>query len=606
MSCPRPCSPSRSVPARRAGSPPASMLIGLLLLAVALPACESRPYVPPEAAIAFPEGWPFPATEDALAADDAIVVTTDEYASNVGADILQMGGNAVDAAVATTFALAVVNPEAGNIGGGGFMVIRFADGTTASLDYREKAPLAASRDMYLDEEGELTDASTLGHLAVGVPGTVAGMWAAHQRYGSLPWAELVDPAVELAVGFEVRERQARSMAMAEEDLRVFSTTEETFLPGGEPPEVGDTFRQPDLAATLTRIRDEGRAGFYLGQTADLIVAEMERGGGLITHEDLEGMDAAWRAPVEFSYRDHAVISMPPTSSGGATLGAMARILEGFDLGSMAWHSAEHVHLLAEAWKRAYADRNAYLADPDFVDVPVDSMISREYGEERRAGISLERATPSLEVGSGLGSPDTGETTHFSIVDQDGNAVSATTTVNSFYGSKVTVSGAGFLLNNEMDDFSARPGYPNQFGLVQGEANAIEPGKRMLSAMTPTIVTTPDGELLMAVGTPGGATIITNVFQQISNVVDFGMGIQQAVNAPRVHHQHLPDRIQYEPGGLASEVVARLEAMGHIMDERLRPEAVYPYIGDVQAAMRMPDGTLLGASDPRRGGAATGF
>jgi gamma-glutamyltranspeptidase/glutathione hydrolase len=582
------------------------MLVGLLLLAVVLPACESRPYVPPEAAIAFPEGWPFPATEDALAADDAIVVTTDEYASNVGADILQMGGNAVDAAVATTFALAVVNPEAGNIGGGGFMVIRFADSTTASLDYREKAPLAASRDMYLDEEGELTDASTLGHRAVGVPGTVAGMWAAHQRYGSLPWAELVDPAVELAVGFEVRERQARSMAMAEEDLRIFSTTEATFLPGGEPPEVGDTFRQPDLAATLTRIRDEGRAGFYRGETADLIVAEMERGGGLITREDLEAMDAAWRAPVEFSYRDHTVISMPPTSSGGATLGAMARILEGFDLGGLEWHSAEHVHLLAEAWKRAYADRNAYLADPDFVDVPVDSMISREYGEERRAGISLERATPSLEVGPGLGSPDTGETTHFSIVDQDGNAVSVTTTVNSFYGSKVTVSGAGFLLNNEMDDFSARPGYPNQFGLVQGEANAIEPGKRMLSAMTPTIVTAPDEELLMVVGTPGGATIITNVFQQISNVVDFGMGIQQAVNAPRVHHQHLPDRIQYESGGLEPEVVARLEAMGHTMDERLRPEAVYPYIGDVQAVMRMPDGTLLGASDPRRGGAATGF
>jgi gamma-glutamyltranspeptidase/glutathione hydrolase len=285
---------------------------------------------------------------------------------------------------------------------------------------------------------------------------------------------------------------------------------------------------------------------------------------------------------------------------------MAKILEGFDLGSLGYHSPEHVHLLAEAWKRAYADRNTYLADPDFVEIPLTRMISDAYGAERRATISMDRATPALEVGPGLGPADEGETTHLSVVDAQGNAVSVTTTINSFFGSKVTVTGGGFILNNEMDDFSGRPGYPNQYGLVQGEANAIAPGKRMLSAMTPTIVVDPNGEVLLVLGSPGGATIITNVFQQISNVVDFGMSVRQAVNAPRVHHQHLPDRIQYEPGSLPSEVVLALEAMGHGMEERVRSGDVYPYIGDVQAIMRRADGTLAGASDHRRGGAAVGF
>jgi gamma-glutamyltranspeptidase/glutathione hydrolase len=512
----------------------------------------------------------------------------------------------VDAAVATSLALAVVNPEAGNIGGGGFMVVRLADGTTSSLDYRERAPLAASRDMYLDEAGELTDASTLGHLAVGVPGAVAGLWEAHQRFGSMPWAELVAPAMELAEGFVVRERQARQIRMAEENLRVFGATEAAFLPDGAPPEVGDVFEQPELAATLGRIASRGRDGFYLGLTADLIVAEMERGGGIISHRDLAEMEAVWRDPVEFSYRGHTVVSMPPTSSGGATLAAMAGILEGYDLGSLGYHSSEHVHLLAEAWKRAYADRNTYLADPDFVDIPLGRMVSAEYGAARRATIQPGVATPSLEVGPGLGPADDGETTHLSVVDSEGNAVSITTTINSFFGSKVTVAGAGFILNNEMDDFSGRPGFPNQYGLVQGEANAIEPGKRMLSAMTPTIVVDPDGELFMVVGSPGGATIITNVFQQISNVVDFRMGIRQGLNAPRLHHQHLPDRIQYEPGSLNPDVVAALEGMGHEMEERIRAGDVYPYIGDVQAILRLPDGTLAGASDHRRGGAAVGY
>ncbi len=555
--------------------------------------------------ISFPANWPYSADEAPVMAQAGMVVSTDEYASAVGSEVLKAGGNAVDAAIATSFALAVVNPEAGNIGGGGFMVVRLADGTTAALDYRERAPLAASRDMYLDEAGELSEASTVGHLAVGVPGVVAGLWEAHRRFGTLEWQALVDPAIELAEGFVVRERQARQLRMAGENLQIFPATAATFLPGGKAPGVGETFRQPDLAATLKGIGLNGRDGFYLGSTADLIVAEMERGGGILTHEDLARMEAVWRDPVEVAYRGYRLISMPPTSSGGATLAAMAKILEGFDLGSLEYHSAGHVHLLAEAWKRAYADRNTYLADPDFVEIPVDRMVSEEYGAERRATIDLDRATPSLEVGPGLGPADDGETTHLSVVDASGNAVSITTTINSFFGSKVTVEGAGFILNNEMDDFSGRPGYPNQYGLVQGEANAIAPGKRMLSAMTPTIVVNPDGELLLVLGSPGGATIITNVFQQISNVIDFGMGVRQGLNAPRIHHQHLPDEVQYEPGSLTPEVMAALEAMGHTMDERIRTGDVYPYIGDVQAIMRLPDGSLAGASDHRRGGAAVG-
>lgn len=593
----------RSVPPFPSRSP----LLGWLAVAgLAFSGCGPGGPAYEVADIPFPPGWPYAADAPPVLAGQGMVVTTDEYASRVGVRILQAGGNAVDAAIATSFALAVVNPEAGNIGGGGFMVIRLADGSTAALDYRERAPLAAHRDMFLNEEGELREGYTRGHMASGVPGTVAGLWEAHQEYGVLPWQELVAPAMELAEGFEVRERQALQIADAEEDLRLYPATEATFLPGGSPPEVGELFRQPELAATLGRIASRGRDGFYQGRTADLIVAEMERGGGLITHEDLAEMEAAWRDPIRISYRGHTIVSMPPTSSGGATLAAMAKILEGFDLGSLEWHGVEHVHLLAEAWKRAYADRNTYLADPDFVEMPIEAMISDEYGARRRASISMERATPSEEVGPGLGPADEGETTHLSVVDAEGNAVSITTTINSFFGSKVTVEGAGFVLNNEMDDFSARPGYPNMFGLVQGEANAIEPGKRMLSAMTPTIVADPRGELLLVVGSPGGATIITNVFQQVSNVVDFGMGIQQAVNAPRLHHQHLPDRIQYEMDSLSPEVIAALGAMGHTVEERYGAGSLYPHIGDVQAIQRLSDGPLAGASDPRRGGAAVGY
>ena len=399
----------------------------------------------------------------------------------------------------------------------------------------------------------------------------------------------------------MRERLGRALAGARDALALFESTAEVFLPGGAPPAVGDTFRQPDLAATLARIRDQGPDGFYGGTTSELIVAEMKRGGGIITARDLQEYTAVWREPLRFRYRDHTIVSMPPSSSGGATMAEMANILEGYDVEALGWHSPEMIHLFAEAWKRAYSDRNEYLADPDFVALPLEEMISPEYAARRRAGISLDRATPSSEVGPGLGPRERGgNTTHLSVVDGQGNAVAVTTTINLHYGSKVTVRGAGFLLNNEMDDFAAKPGTPNSFGLVQGENNAIAPGKRMLSAMTPTIVLTPAEELFLVLGTPGGATIITTVFQTISNVVDFGMSAVQAVNAPRFHHQHLPDRIRYEKGGLPPGVVSALERLGHEVAER------GGISGDVQAIMVLRDGALRGASDPRRGGVAMGY
>jgi gamma-glutamyltranspeptidase / glutathione hydrolase len=586
-------------------SPLTPFALGLLLLGSALAACDvqapSRPPVAPadvpRADLDFPDGWRFSADDLPETGRGGAVSTTDVLATRVGVEILAEGGTAMDAAIAVSFALAVVNPSAGNIGGGGFMVTRLADGTTSALDYRETAPLAATRDMYLDAAGDLTDASVLGHLAAGVPGTVMGMWEAHGRYGTLPWERLLEPAVALADGFVVHERYARSIQGSQRSLELFETTRATFLPGGEVPEVGSTFAQPELAATLRRIQAQGPDGFYRGETADLIVAEMERGGGIITHEDLAAYRAVWRDPVTFTYRGYTVTSMPPSSSGGPTMALMAHILEGHDVAALGWGSADYVHLFSEAARRAYADRNQVLADPDFVQVPVDRMISRDYAGERGADIRMDRATPSAEVGPGLEIGESPETTHYSIVDGQGNAVAVTTTINSSFGSKVTVEGAGFLLNNEMDDFAAKPGFPNQFGLVQGEQNAIEPGKRMLSAMTPTVVADPDGRLFLVTGTPGGSTIITTVLQTVVNVVDFGMSVSQAVNAPRVHHQHLPDQVYWENRGLSDEVVEELRARGHTVSQRGGTS------GDVQAILRLPDGTLTAFSDPRLGGSA---
>jgi gamma-glutamyltranspeptidase/glutathione hydrolase len=551
----------------------------------------------------FPDTWAYSDRDQPVTAAHAMVATTDALASEVGVRVLQSGGNAIDAAVAVHFALAVVNPEAGNIGGGGFMVLHWANGTAAALDFREKAPLAATRDMYLDEQGELTDASLVGHLASGVPGTVSGMWMAHESYGSLPWADLLEPAIELAAGFEVSERFLSTLGGGMvRALQRFPTSAAQFLPrDGAPPLAGDTLRQPDLERTLRRIQAMGPDGFYRGETADLIVAEMERGGGIITEEDLAGYEAVWREPIAFSYRGHTVLSMPPSSSGGATMAEIAHILERYDLAGLGWNSPDAIHLQAEAFRRAYADRNHYLADPDFVEMPLERMTSEAYAAERAGSISRSRATASLDVGPGMeGAPHEGpNTTHFSILDAAGNAVAVTTTLNSLYGSKVTVAGAGFVLNNEMDDFSARPGTPNQFGLVQGERNAVEPGKRMLSAMTPTIVLAPDGSVRMVTGTPGGGTIITTVFQSISNVLDYGMDAAQAVNAPRIHHQHLPDQIFYERGGLDPATVQQLEALGHTVEERGGTS------GDVQMIL-VQDGIVTAWSDPRRGGRAIGY
>jgi gamma-glutamyltranspeptidase/glutathione hydrolase len=537
-----------------------------------------------------------------------MVVTTDRIASEVGAEILRRGGNAVDAAVATHFALAVVNPEAGNIGGGGFLLMRLTDGTTASLDFRETAPLAATRDMYVDAKGDLTDGSLIGHRAAATPGSVAGMWEAHRRFGSLPWPELLQPAINMAEGLVVQERLAASLQQYEGRLRRYAATAAALLPGGTAPRVGDRLTQRDLAETLRRVAIQGKDGFYRGRTAELIVAEMRRRGGLITAADLTGYEARWRDPLRFEYRGHEVISMPPPSSGGATLAEILNILEGYDLATIGFGSTEHVRLFAEASKRAFADRNAYLADPDFLPQPLPRMISDQYAAERRATMHADRATPSSSIGPGLGTvPATagrkatlqeGEhTTHYSVVDGRGNAVAVTTTLNSLYGSLVTVTGAGFLLNNEMDDFAVRPGAPNQFGLVQGQANAIVAGKRMLSSMTPTIVLDPRGRTQLVTGSPGGPTIISTVAMMISNVIDFGMDVAAASAAPRLHHQHLPDELRYEVRGLSSDVVAALRGRGYVVKER------DGYQGDTQTIAILPDGMVLGVADPRRGGAA---
>lgn len=556
-----------------------------------------------------------------------MVATTDRYASQVGVDVLAAGGNAVDAAVAVSFALAVVNPEAGNVGGSGFMLVRCGNGDTAALDYRGLAPARATSDMFLDEDGALTDASELGHRAVAVPGSVRGLWDAHHRFGSMNWRLLLAPAVELAQGFRVEHRLIRSYEPhIVAGLSRFPASSRIFLPAGAAPLEGSIFRQPDLARTLELIRDFGPDGFYRGAIADLVVEEMRRGGGILTHDDLASYESAWREPVRFRYGNHTVLSMPPSSSGGVTLAAIGQILSRFDPPDLAWHGAGHVHVLAEAWKRAYADRNHYLADPDHVEMPLDTLVSAGYGAWRAEGISVEQATRSGEVGPGVeryvtsqagvdgdgdgpNTPLPGQdpsrregrhTTHVSVVDADGWAVSLTTTLNTWFGSKVVAEGTGVLLNNEMDDFTAKTGEPNHFGLIQGAGNRIAPRKRMLSAMTPTLVLDSEEKLSLVVGAPGGSTIMTTIFQVISNVVDHGMTLAEAVAAPRVHHQHLPDRIEIEPGALPSPVVGKLRALGHEVSEGAE------FWGDVQAVRVMEDGSLQGAADPRRGGIALGI
>jgi gamma-glutamyltranspeptidase/glutathione hydrolase len=528
-------------------------------------------------------------------APSAMIVSANPIASEVGRDILRRGGNAVDAAVAVGFALAVVHPEAGNLGGGGFMVIRFHDGTVRTIDYREMAPSGASRDMYLDAQGHPTDRSLTGHLAAGVPGAVAGMVEAHARLGRLPFKEVIEPAIGLARdGFVIDSFRSNSIRGDSSRLALFPASRASFLPDGKPPVPGSTLRQPDLATTLTAIRDSGGAGFYRGRVADLIVAEMARGGGLISRQDLAAYKAIWRDPIVVRYRHHAIYSMAPASSGGVTMGEILNVMEGYSplppFGSPAL-----LHREAEAMRRAFTDRNTYLGDPAFVKNPIDWLLSKQYAAELRRSIG-EHASPTPSFDPSLRSG--ASTTHYSVVDAEGNAVSCTTTLNDSYGSAVTVAGAGFLLNDEMDDFATAPGQPNMYGLVQGEANAIAPGKRMLSAMTPSIVVDSLGRLFMVVGTPGGPRIITMVYHVISNVLDHHMSLADAVDAPRMHHQGLPDTLRIEGNGLPEATLDSLRARGHAVTSA-------GHWGDVQAIIRTTRG-WEGVSDGRYGGGGAGY
>lgn len=573
------------------------MLRALFVLAAAAPLAAQSPQPP----AGIPRDWPLLGQSQVSEGAKGMVVSGHPLASEAGRDVLRRGGNAVDAAVAVHFALQVVHPEAGNIGGGGFMVHREPGGGVHALDFRETAPAAGHRDMYLDSEGNPTDRSLTGHLAAGVPGSVAGLWTAHQKFGRLPWRELVEVSVRLARdGFVIDQRRHSSISGGARRLSRFAASARQYLPGGAPPPVGSTFRQPDLARTLEAIRDRGPDGFYRGWVADSIVAEMARGAGLITHQDLSGYKAVWREPVRLTYRGHTLYSMPPSSSGGITLGIILNILEGY--GSLpGFGSAELLHLEAEAMRRAFIERNTRLGDPDFVKVPTDLLTSKEFAATLRGEIDPAKATPTPAFDPRV--PGGESTTHYSIVDAEGGAVAITTTLNGSYGSAVTVSGAGFLLNNEMDDFATAPGRPNMYGLVQGEVNAVAPGKRMLSAMTPTIVLDPNGRLLMVVGTPGGPTIITQVYHVISNVIDHRMDLADAVAAPRMHHQALPDTIRLERArsgatGAAPDAVAGLQRLGHGVGWR-------GYMGDVQAIIRTPGG-WQGVSDPRGGGGGAGW
>lgn len=535
-----------------------------------------------------------------LVVDSAMVVSAHPLASRIGAEILRKGGNAIDASIATQFALAVVHPAAGNIGGGGFMLVRMNDGATDALDYREKAPGAASTDMYLGETGEVeTDLSLYGHLACGVPGTVAGLWAAHQKYGSMPWGELVQPAVELALkGFTLTEKEASGLNEMQEDLKKYNTVlPENLL--NDSWQAGDSIFHEDLGRTLERIRDQGSAGFYEGATADSLVAEMKRGNGLITHADLKAYEAVWRKPISGTYKNYKVISMPPPSSGGVALLQLLKSVETQPVKSWGWNTSKTIHLLTEAQRRAYADRAAHLGDPDFVQVDTDQLTDSLYVVNRMQSFNLDKATPSSEVSAGvLSGKESEQTTHLSVIDAKGNAVSVTTTLNGGYGSAVVVAGAGFFLNNEMDDFSAKPGVPNMYGAIGGEANKILSNKRMLSSMTPTIVEK-DGKLFMVVGTPGGTTIINSVFQTILNVVEHDMTMQDAVAAKRTHSQWLPDVIFNETGALSERDSLKLVKMGHTFKSRRS-------MGRVDAILVRADGKLEGGADPRGDDTAEGF
>jgi gamma-glutamyltranspeptidase/glutathione hydrolase len=538
--------------------------------------------------------------------EQGMVASRSIWASRVGADILAAGGNAVDAAVAVGFALAVTYPSAGNLGGGGFMVMHLADGTTVANDHRERAPLAATRNMFVDGQGEVMEGmSTASHLAVGVPGSVDGLLAVLEKYGTMSRAQVIQPAIDLAAsGIRLDQDLAGQFARRLEAFSRYPASTAIFSDAGEPWQVGDVFKQADLAATLQRIKKQGRAGFYSGETADLIVAEMRNNGGLITHEDLRVYRSVWREPVRGSYRGHEVVSMPPPSSGGVLLLQMLNMLEGLDIGASGFGSAVTVHAMIEAQRRSYADRAEYLGDPDFYPVPVQRLISKSYARERYADFNPKQASRSADIGAGEIPLESPHTTHVSVMDALGNAVAYTTTLNLSYGAKMVASGTGVLLNNEMDDFSVKEDTPNFYGLVGRRANAIEPGKRMLSSMTPTIVLK-DGKPLLVTGSPGGSTIITTTLQVLMNVIDHGMDVAEAVDSPRFHHQWQPDRIVLEARGLSPDTLTLLEAMGH--RDLVSVPASVNYgrgLGDANSVMRTKAG-IVGAADPRNAGAAVG-
>ena len=534
--------------------------------------------------------------------DNAVVVTAEEHASKAGRQILQQGGNAVDAAVAVQFALAVTLPRAGNIGGGGFMVLRMADGTTTTLDFREKAPLKASRDMYIRNGEYVPELSREGALAVGVPGVVDGMVKALERYGNLPLESVMAPAIRLArEGFPLSWMQAQELNAHADELNNYAASKKYFTrDDGEPYREGDLFVQKDLATTLERVSKLGRKGFYSGQTADMIVEEMEKQGGLISYGDLQTYESVWREPVKAEFQNYELFIMPPPSSGSIAIAQIMKMINAHDLKSMGHNSADYVHLITEAMRRAFADRAYFLGDPDFVDIPRDTLLSDAYSHNRMESYNPEKATSSESIDHGNipRFSESSETTHFSVIDREGNAVAITTTLNGSFGSHVSVGGAGFLLNNEMDDFTAKPGEPNMFGLIQGEANAVAPGKRMLSSMSPTIVTK-DGAVSMVLGAAGGPRIITATFMSFLNMAVFGMNAQEAISAPRFHHQWMPDKLYYEEYGLSRDTRKILESMGHNL-------TLTSGVGRGHIVFVDEEGKRHGAPDPRGNGTAEGY
>jgi gamma-glutamyltranspeptidase/glutathione hydrolase len=547
------------------------------------------------------------ASREPVRAKHGIVASTNEVASRVGVDIMKRGGNAIDAAIAVAFALAVTHPAAGNLGGGGFMMIRLKNGKTTAIDYREMAPAAATRNIYLDNDGKLIQGeggSLVGYRAAGVPGTVRGMELALKKYGSgkLTWVQLVEPARTLANGFTVTHSLARSLRSSNDYLGQYPETKRIYLKGGQFYSEGEIFRQPDLAATFARLQKFGPNEFYEGQTAKLIVADMKANNGLMRMTDLRGYVAKEREPLRTQYRGYEVISMPPPSSGGAVLIEMLNILEGYELAKFDAASSERYHLMTEAMRRAFADRAEFMGDTDFVKVPIAGLIDKSYAAKLRDSINMSKASASVEVSAGQPvGYESEETTHFTVIDAEGNAVANTYTLNNSYGSAAVAKGTGIILNDEMDDFAAKPGTPNMYGLIQGERNAVAPQKRPLSAMTPTFVLRKDGSLWFTVGSPGGPTIINTALCVIVNVVDYGMNIQQAIDAPRIHHQWLPDELVFEPYGLSGDTQKALVALGHKL---ARPR----YLGDAEGLMiEEKTGVRLGATDPRRSdGPAVGY